>query len=118
MLLNQIPLACLAAVLLIVGYKLSSIKLIRSMWSEGLPQFIPFFVTFVAIVATDILLGVAIGLLVSVSFVVRSYHRRSITLVNDGSNWLLRFNKDMTFVQKVMLKKSLVEVPDGALYDY
>lgn len=114
MLLNQIPLACLAAVLLIVGYKLSSIQLMRSMWSEGIPQFFPFIVTFVAIVATDILLGVGIGLLVSVFFVVRSYHRRSITLVHDESNWLLRFNKDMTFIQKVMLKNCLVEVPDGA----
>ncbi len=113
-LLNQIPLACLASVLLIVGYKLSSIKLLRSMWGEGLPQFIPFIVTFVAIVATDILLGVGIGLLVSVFFVVRSYHRRSITLVHDDVNWLLRFNKDMTFIQKVMLKDCLVQVPDSA----
>ncbi len=112
--LNLIPLACLASVLLIVGYKLSSIKLIRSMWSEGLPQFFPFIATFIAIVATDILLGVGIGLLVSVFFVVRSYHRRSITLVHDDRNWLLRFNKDMTFIQKVLLKDSLVQIPDGA----
>ncbi|MEN9795764.1 MAG: hypothetical protein RLZZ150_741, partial [Bacteroidota bacterium] len=66
------------------------------------------------IVATDILLGVGIGLLVSVFFVVRSYHRRSITLVHDDRTWLLRFNKDMTFIQKVMLKDSLVQIPDGA----
>ncbi len=112
--LNLIPLACLASILLIVGYKLSSIKLIRSMWHEGIPQFFPFIVTFVAIVATDILLGVGIGLLASVFFVVRSYHRRSITLVHDDRTWLLRFNKDMTFIQNVMLKSSLVQIPDGA----
>lgn len=114
LLLNMIPLACLTSVLLIVGYKLSSFKLLRSMWKEGLPQFIPFIVTFVAIVATDILVGVGIGLIVSVFYVVRSYHRRSITLVHDEINWLLRFNKDITFIQNLMLKDCLVAIPDGA----
>ena len=114
LLLNMIPLACLTSVLLIVGYKLSSFKILRSMWKEGLPQFIPFIVTLVAIVATDILVGVGIGLIVSVFYVVRSYHRRSITLVHDEINWLLRFNKDMTFIQNLMLKDCLVEIPDGA----
>jgi MFS superfamily sulfate permease-like transporter len=64
--LNLIPLACLASILLIVGYKLSSIAVMRQMWREGTAQFVPFIVTLVAIIATDILVGVGIGLLVSV----------------------------------------------------
>lgn len=113
-LLNTIPLACLAAVLLVVGYKLSSIKLIRAMWKEGYTQFLPFIVTCVVIVATDILVGVGIGLLVSVFFVMKSYHRTSMTLVNEGHNWLLRFNKDMTFVQKSSLKNALRQIPSDS----
>lgn len=113
-LLNLIPLACLAAVLLVVGYKLSSVRLIRTMWHEGTSQFLPFIVTCVVVVATDILIGVGVGLLVSMFFVVRSYHRTSITLVQDGSTFLLRFNKDMTFVQKATLKETLASIPDGS----
>ncbi len=112
--LNTIPLACLASVLLIVGYKLSSVKLIRSMWKEGITQFLPFMVTCVVVVATDILIGVAIGLVLSMFFVVRSYQRIAITLVNEGNTYLLRFNKDMTFIQRVVLKRTLLEVPDNS----
>ncbi len=113
-LLNTIPLACLAAVLLVVGYKLSSIRLIRAMWREGLTQFLPFMVTCAVIVATDILVGVAVGLLISTFFVIRSYHRVSLTMVNDENTYLLRFNKDMTFVQKATLKQTLQRIPSDS----
>lgn len=112
--LNQIPLACLAAILFVVGYKLSSLKLIRSMWKEGLLQFIPFFVTTVLVVATDLLFGVAFGLIVSMVIVLRSYHRRAITIVNDGDNWLMRFNKDMSFVNRASLRNALTEIPNNS----
>ncbi|MBM4178080.1 MAG: SulP family inorganic anion transporter [Ignavibacteria bacterium] len=111
--LNQIPLACLAAVLLMIGYKLSSIKIIRATWHEGYSQFIPFIVTLVVIVAKDILMGVGVGLVVSTFFVMRSYHRKSITCVHDGPNYLIRFNKDITFVHKSLLKETLRNIPDN-----
>jgi len=114
LLLNEIPLACLAAVLLMVGYKLSSIKLIRSVWNEGLAQFTPFIVTVGVVVATDILVGVATGLLVSVFFLMRAYHRSAMTLAHEDRNYLLRLNKDMSFVHKSKLKETLRRVPDGA----
>lgn len=113
-LLNEIPLACLAAVLLMVGYKLSSVRLIRSVWKEGYAQFIPFIVTVVVVVATDILVGVATGLLVSVFFLMRAYHRSAMTLAHEGNNYLLRLNKDMSFVNKSKLKETLRQVPDNA----
>lgn len=113
--LNLIPLACLACVLLVVGYKLSSVRLIRSMWKEGISQFLPFIVTCVVVVVTDILMGVAVGLIISTFFVIRSYHRVSITLVNDGNTYLLRFNKDLTFVQKASLKSALTAIPDNSV---
>ncbi|MBM4110773.1 MAG: SulP family inorganic anion transporter [Phycisphaerae bacterium] len=64
-LMNLIPLSSLAAVLIYTGWKLASPALFRSMWIEGRSQFIPFIVTVVAIVVTDLLLGVALGLVTS-----------------------------------------------------
>lgn len=111
-LLNRVPLAALASVLLVVGYKLSSRKIILEMWGKGWTQFIPFMVTVIAIVLTDLLKGIGIGLLTSVFFVIRSNHHAAITLVNQDANWLLRFNKDMSFVNKSELKRRLRQVPD------
>ncbi len=112
--LNRIPLAALASILLVVGYKLASHKVVMEMWAKGGTQFIPFFITVVAIVFTDLLKGIAIGLLAGVFFVIRSNHHAAITVVNDGDDWLLRFNKDISFVNKSELKRRLQGVPDGA----
>ncbi|MBU3741185.1 MAG: SulP family inorganic anion transporter [Candidatus Kapabacteria bacterium] len=113
-LLNRIPLAVLASVLLAVGYKLSSVKLIRAMLREGISQFVPFIVTTVMVVATDILLGVAIGILASIFFVMRANDHAAFTVVNDGKNHLIRFNKDVSFINKSRLKDILRSIPDDA----
>lgn len=113
-LLNRIPLAALASILLVVGYKLSSRKIIVEMWGKGWTQFAPFMVTVVAIVLTDLLKGIGIGLLASVFFVIRSNHHAATTLVHEGASWLLRFNKDVSFVNKAELKRRLRGIPDGA----
>ena len=113
-LLNMIPLACLAAVLLMVGYKLSSLNVIKSMWRDGMRQFVPFMVTLVVIVAKDILVGVGVGLLVSTFYVIKSYHRKAITCVSDSNDYLVRFNKDITFVHKALLKEILRGIPNDA----
>ena len=70
--LNKIPLACLAAILLMIGYKLASPTVFRHMWHNGKYQYVPFFVTVVAVVFTDLLKGVAIGLVVSVFYILRA----------------------------------------------
>lgn len=113
-LLNRVPLAALAAVLLAVGYKLASLQVLREMWSRGWPQFLPFAITLVAIVLTDLLRGIAVGLMAGVFFVMRSNHHSATTLVNEGADWLLRFNKDVSFVNKSEVKRRLRSVPDGA----
>lgn len=112
--LNRMPLAALASILLVVGYKLSSRKIIMEMWARGASEFIPFMITVVAIVFTDLLKGIGIGLLAGVFFVIRSNHHAAITMVRDGSNFLMRFSKDMSFVNKAALKRKLRQVPDGA----
>jgi len=113
--LNQIPLAALASILLVVGYKLSSRKLMVEMWAKGLTEFIPFAVTVVAIVFSDLLTGIGIGLLTGIFFVIRSNHHAAITMVRDGSNLLMRFSKDVSFVNKSALKQALRSVPDNAV---
>ncbi len=95
-LLNRVPLAVLAAVLIVIGYKLSSRKIIVEMWQQGLPQFIPFAVTLLGIVFADLLRGIVIGLLTGVCFVIRSNHHAAMTLVNQNEDWLLRFNKNVS----------------------
>ena len=110
--LNRIPLAALASILLVVGYKLASHKIVMEMWAKGGNQFVPFAITVVAIVFSDLLTGIAIGLLIGVVIVMRTNQRAAITVVNDGESWLMRFNKDMSFVNKAELKNRLRAVPD------
>ncbi len=112
--LNLIPLAALASILLVVGYKLASRKVIMDMWSRGPSEFIPFAITIIAIVFTDLLTGIGIGLLAGILFVVRSNYHAAITLVREGDNFLMRFSKDMSFVNKSALKRVLRGLPDNA----
>ncbi len=112
--LNWTPLASLAAVLIMVGYKLTKPKIYASMLKLGWEQFLPFIVTVIAIVFTDLLKGVVIGLVVGVLFVIRANHRAAISVVSQGDWYLMRFNKDMTFVNKSELRTKLNAVPESA----
>ena len=112
--LNRIPLAALAAVLIAVGYKLAAPRIWTGMWRQGLPQFIPFALTAVAIVMTDILKGIALGLVAGVFFVVRANRHAALSMVHEGNDWMLRFNKDILFIHKQELKRCLRQIPDGA----
>lgn len=69
--LNLVPLAALAAILIHVGYKLSPVSLFKKMFALGWEQFLPFLATFVAILLTDLLKGVAIGLAISIFFILK-----------------------------------------------
>jgi len=111
--LNMIPLAALAAVLISVGYKLTSVTVIRESWEHGVDQFLPFGVTVLAVVFTDLLTGIGIGLLTSIFWVIRANHHSSVTVVSDGSYWMVRFNKDISFVNKSELKRGLRRIPDN-----
>ena len=112
--LNLTPLCCLAAILIAIGYKLTAPKLYVEMYRAGWDQFLPFVVTVVAIVATDLLKGVVIGLVVGIFFVIRMNHHDAITMVNEGNHFLLRFNKDASFVNKSELRTKLRSLPDNS----
>ncbi len=114
-LLNYIPLAVLASILAIVGYKLSSLRMVRAVWNSGREQFIPFAVTVVAVVLTDILLGVGIGVLFSVGFILlRNYRKGFYTSVENGEH-VIRLAEDISFIHRPGLSEELRNIPDKSV---
>lgn len=115
--LNMIPLSCLAAILLVTGAKLASPRLVRQMWEEGRYQFVPFAVTVVAIVFTDLLIGILIGLAVSVSFILNSNLRRPIRRFVEkhlgGDVLHIELANQVSFLNRAALMKVLDAVPHG-----
>ncbi len=113
-LLNKIPLCALAAVLIYTGYKLAKITLFKEFFNKGWDQFIPFVVTIVAILMTDLLVGILIGIGVGLFFMIRSNFRSSVFVVNDNNNYLIRLRKDVSFLNKPIIKYKLESVPADA----
>lgn len=113
--LNLIPLACLAAVLLVTGYKLAKPALFKEQYTKGLNQFAPFIATIVAILLTDLLLGMAIGMAIGLVFVLWANYRNPFTLTRDGSRYLLRMQKDVSFLNKAPLR-AILEHIEGNSY--
>jgi MFS superfamily sulfate permease-like transporter len=112
--LRMIPLSCLAGVLIVIGYKLTPPSLYKEMYKRGKDQFLPFLVTVLAIVFTNLLQGVFIGLLVSVFFILRSNFREAIVFVSDGNQYLLKLTKDVSFLNKSTLKTKFMSIPNNA----
>lgn len=116
-LLNKIPLASLGAILVMTGLKLASPKLVKQMWSEGRPQFLPFAVTVVAIVATDLLKGIAVGLLVALGFILHSNLRRPLRRVLEkhvtGEILRIELSNQVSFLNRAALESALYAVPRG-----
>lgn len=112
--LNLIPLSALAAILLLIGYKLIKPSMIKSMYQKGWNQFIPFAVTLIAIMFTDLLVGIGIGVVVGLFFVLRTNFVESITFEKDDNGYKLVMLKDVSFLNKATLLRSLDRIPDGA----
>lgn len=109
--LNQIPLAALAAILIFTGYKLAKPALFIMYYKKGWDQFLPFVITIVAILLTDLLKGVFIGIGIGLIFVLRSNFRSAVFVVHDAQNYLFRLRKDVSFMNKPIIKNKLEEVP-------
>lgn len=112
--LNLIPLASLAAVLIVVGYKLTPLNIYKKFWREGIDQFLPFYVTVVAIVFSDLLIGVGVGVLVAFAMTLKRSYYTAIRIVRDGSIYLIKFTRTVSFLNKIKLKNALRDIPDGA----
>lgn len=113
-LLNQIPKAALAAILIFTGYKLAKPALFINYYKRGWDQFAPLVITIVAILATDLLKGVIIGIGIGLIFVLRTNFKSAILSVQDNSNFLIRLRSHVSFLNKPILKQELGKVPDDA----
>ena len=114
--LNLIPLAALAAMLLYTGYKLASPSLFRTSWKLGWSQFIPFLVTVVAIVTTDLLVGIGIGLAIALFFILAEYLRQpALKVVSLHGAVLTRYQlpNQATFLAKANIERTLNALPEG-----
>lgn len=117
-LLNKIPLAALAAILLMTGYKLTRPALYKKMWRSGFYQFVPFIVTIVAIVFTDLLKGVALGMVVSIFFILREnlktpyfFQRKEY---QEGDIIHINLAQEVSFLNKAAIKLTLENLPENS----
>lgn len=117
-LLQMIPMSCLAALLLLTGFKLASPTLFKQMWKEGPYQFLPFIITLTAIVMTDLLVGICIGLILSLVFILYSNLRVPIKRIHekhiDGEILHIELPNQVSFLNKAALEASLREAPRGS----
>ncbi|MGZ3924172.1 MAG: SulP family inorganic anion transporter [Flavisolibacter sp.] len=117
-LLSLIPNASLAAILLVTGYNLTKPKLYRNMLHLGWKQFFPFILTIVVILLTDLLIGVSIGLVLSIYFIVqnnfKTEYKINKTKKEGREHYLIRLNSNVTFLNKVRLRDALEDIPDNS----
>ncbi len=112
--LNLIPKSSLAAILLFTGFKLTKPSLYKLYFQKGWNQFMPLVITILAIVTTDLLKGVMIGIGVGLLFIIRSNFRPSSMVTSMGNNYLVRFRRDASFLNKPIIKRQLEEIPEGS----
>jgi MFS superfamily sulfate permease-like transporter len=117
-LLNKIPMACLAAILIMIGLKLASPKVFKHMWHTGKHQFIPFIVTVVAVVLTDLLKGVGIGLAVSIFFILRGNMKLAYFFKKEkhteGETIYIDLAQEVSFLNKAAVKQTLAHLPPNS----
>ena len=117
-LLNKIPLSSLAAILLVVGYKLAKPSLFREMWASGHAQFVPFVVTVVAIVFSDLLKGIGIGMGVAIFYILLNNLKNPYVLreIHDTSkkHYRIILAEMVTFLNKAQILKELNRIPNDA----
>lgn len=121
-LLNMIPLSVLAAILLIVGFKLAKPKLFKSMYDLGWKQFVPFMVTVLGIIFTDLLVGIGLGLLVGIIVILFKSYQNSHFLHKEGEDVddgriKMTLAEEVTFFNKGAILKELDRLPEDSFLE-
>jgi MFS superfamily sulfate permease-like transporter len=112
--MNMIPLSCLAAILIVTGFKLMKPAIFQELYLQGRDQFLPFIITIVAMLTLDSLRGVAIGLGVGLIYVLKNNYHQAFTLTQNGNHYLLRLKKDVSFLHKAPLRQILNRIPENS----
>ncbi len=114
-LINLIPYASLSAILILTGFGLTKLRIYKSLFKLGLKQFIPFISTIIIILVTDLLIGVSIGLLISVYYIIKENFKENYNLEKKHLQGLdyytLKLHSNVTFLNKVEIKNTLDKVP-------
>lgn len=115
--LNLIPLSALAAILIMVGYKLSKIKLYQQMYQLGWDQFLPFIATIIGVLFSDLLKGIGIGMAVSIFFILKRNYKNNYTKdeeKHDGTKTIkITLSEEVTFLNKGGIRELLSNLPDN-----
>lgn len=116
--LNMIPLSCLAVILIMTGYKLANFSLFKQMYNKGWDHFIPFIMTVLAIIFTDLLYGVIIGLMFSIFFILKENHKNPLKTeefrLHIGDVTRIELSSQVTFLNRAAVKNSLWELPENS----
>ncbi len=116
--INMIPLSALAAILIVVGYKLAKVSLIKEQYERGWEQFLPFAVTIIAVIFTDLLLGIGIGTVVALFFILRRNVLNPYVYNKQDSNYgvkiRLELAEEVSFLNKASILYKLSKVPNNA----
>ncbi len=116
--LNLIPKACLAAILIIVGYKLAKPVIFKQMWAGGKDVFLPFIITILGIVFTDLLIGIGMGLVVGIFQVLYNNFKKpyDVEKTEEGGEIKLRLelSENLTFLSKASMIDTIAHIPDNS----
>ena len=114
---SAIPLASVAAILLVTGMQLCDIKVFQQMWKAGRYQFLPFMATVIPIILSDLLVGILIGLAISVTFILNSNLRRPLRRILErhlgGEVLLIELANQVSFLNRAVLENTLRDAPRG-----
>ena len=117
-LLNKIPMACLAAILIMIGLRLASPKVFKHIWQSGKHQFVPFIITVVAVVFTDLLKGVGIGLVVSIFYILKGNMKLAYFFRkeqhHEGETIHIDLAQEVSFLNKAAIKATLSALPQNS----
>ncbi|WP_338875088.1 SulP family inorganic anion transporter [Spirosoma sp. SC4-14] len=122
-LLNKMPWASLASILLVTGYKLARIEIVKSVYAEGVAKFVPFVVTVVAILLTDLLIGIGVGMVAGIFFILRDHYlnahrvRTNWDSDKDRTHIQVKLGDHVSFLSKARLMKLLKSVPDNSILE-
>ncbi len=114
--LSMIPLAALAAILIYIGYKLTQISMLKSVYKAGMSQFLPFLATVLVMLMTDILTGIAAGMMVSIFYILKfnlkTPYKVASTMIHGRLHTLITLSEDVTFLNKSRFYEELLNVQD------
>lgn len=115
--MNMIPLASLAALLILIGYKLARVSLFKEMFKIGWRQFVPFVITIIVILQTDLLIGISVGLAVGIFYILQDNYNTPYLFKTpkdaDANTQVLELSEHVSFLNKASIQQTLDKLPEG-----